>query len=148
MKIRVKIKSSLKRIALPKKSIERLVRYTLKGEGLRKAELSILFVGKKRIRSLNTHYRNIAEPTDVLAFSMREGKDTHLHPEILGDIVICPEVAYAYARLYGNSKKGELCLDVVHGILHLLGHDDSNSKNRAIMQKLQQKILSKILKKL
>ncbi len=148
VKIRIKIKSSQKKITLPKKSIERLVRYALRLEDINKAELSILFVGKKRMRSLNARYRNIDKPTDVLAFGMREGKDAHLHPEILGDIVICPEVTYNYARAYGNTKKNELYLDVVHGILHLLGYDDSKSAARTKMQKTQERILNKVLKKL
>lgn len=147
MKIRIRIKTSQRKIAINKKAFARLAREVLRKKGIKQAELSILFVGRQRIQALNKRFRNIDRPTDVLAFSMREGIDADLHPEILGDVVICPEMAQRFAKLYKNDYRKELYLDLIHGILHLLGYDDSKPKKRKLMQKEQTKILRKTIRK-
>ncbi|MCQ9208510.1 MAG: rRNA maturation RNase YbeY [Omnitrophica bacterium] len=147
MKIRVEIKDRQRKIAINKKAARALVRRVLKLKGLTKAEVSILFAGKTYIRTLNRRFRKIDEPTDVLAFSMYEGRENPLHPEVLGDLVICPEIAQKYARSYGTSLNREIYLYLIHGILHLLGYDDTSAKKRIIMEKEQNRILKKILKR-
>lgn len=75
---------------------------------------------------------------------MREGKDANLHPEVLGDVAICPEVAKRQAKIYNTNTEYELCLYLVHGILHLLGYSDARLKTRSAMEKQEKKILNKI----
>jgi rRNA maturation RNase YbeY len=104
-------------------------------------------VGKQRIRALNKKFRKINRVTDILAFSMREGKDVRLHPEILGDVVICPEIAQKSARIYKTTKENEIYLYLVHGILHLLGYDDSSVMRRRAMEKEQTRILKRLTQK-
>ena len=144
MKIKIKIKNSQRRITLNKRKLTFLAKQTLKIKGIKEAELSILFVGRQRIRTLNKKFRKINRVTDVLAFSMREGKGTRLHPEILGDVVICPEIAQKSARIYKTTKEGEIYLYLVHGILHLLGYDDSSVMRRRAMEKEQARILKRL----
>ena len=137
----IKIKDRQKKITINKKDIEQLASQILKIKGKRRAELSILFAGTNYIRSLNKKFRKVDTPTDVLAFSMREGKGTAFKPEILGDVVICPEIAQKSAKVYKTSVKREIHLYLTHGILHLLGYDDSNPRNRFLMETEQKKIL-------
>jgi len=145
-RLKVKIKNRQKKITINKKDIEQLASQILKIKGKRRAELSILFAGTKYIRSLNKKFRKVDAATDVLAFSMREGKGAAFKPEILGDVVICPEIAQKSAKVYKTSVKGEIHLYLTHGILHLLGYDDSNSRNRSLMEREQVRILKTIKK--
>jgi probable rRNA maturation factor len=78
--------------------------------------VSISFVKKAEMKKLNRTYRKKDKPTDVLSFSMKEGR-------LLGDVVICPQVAKANAKKYGSSFRAELARLTAHGILHLLGYD-------------------------
>lgn len=78
---------------------------------------------------------------------MREGKGLKSpHPEILGDIVICPEIAARAAGTFQTTKEEEMCLYLIHGILHLLGYKDKGQRRRAVMEKEEMRILKKLLK--
>jgi len=146
VKIKIEIKNSQRKIAINKKLIRSLAKRILKIKGITEAQISILFAGKVRIRALNRTFRKLDRPTDVLAFSMREGKGPRLHPEILGDVVICPEIAQKCAKRYKTAAREEIHLYLIHGILHLLGYDDSNTKKRSLMEKEQTRIFEKIFK--
>ena len=98
------------------------------------------------MRKLNKKFRKIDRPTDVLAFCMHEGRNSKLHPEILGDVVIYPAIAQRIARIYNTTKEREICLYLIHGILHLLGYDDSSPRQRSIMEKEQTRILKRLLR--
>ncbi len=76
--------------------------------------VSLSFVKKGRMRGLNRKFRGKNGPTDVLSFGMNEGR-------LLGDVVICPEIAKASAKKFGVSCKEEIARLLVHGLLHLLG---------------------------
>jgi len=78
--------------------------------------VSLSFVPRNKMKNFNKIYRKINKPTDVLSFSMREGR-------LLGDVVICPQVARENAKSFGSTFKEEIARLVVHGILHLLGMD-------------------------
>ena len=103
-------------------------------------------MGKQRIRRLNKQFRGQDRPTDVLAFSMGKALNCRLGPEILGDVVICPEVAKGYAKIYQTSTEAEICMYLIHGVLHLLGYQDSKPNLRTLMEKEQVRILRKISK--
>lgn len=72
---------------------------------------------------LNRQYRNRQGPTNVLAFSMRDGDFGHLHPELLGDVVISTDTAAREAEELGVSLDQRLDFLLVHGVLHLFGYD-------------------------
>jgi probable rRNA maturation factor len=97
-------------------------------------ELSILCVDRDTIAELNAKHMGAEGPTDVLAFPMdMPGETPAGEPAILGDVVVCPDVAAEQAPAHGKSAEDELDLLVVHGILHLLGHDHAEPEERAIM---------------
>ena len=110
-----------------------LARHALVSEGVgADVELSMLLVTKDHIRKLNARFANEDHPTDVLAFPMMEGDDNE-ETSLLGDVVICPEVAEENAAKLQQSVSRELDTLVVHGTLHLLGYDHQTSEERIKM---------------
>jgi probable rRNA maturation factor len=105
------------------------------------AELSILFVGADHIRRLNARYAGDDYATDVLAFPMTED-DEDDDPLMVGDVVVCPEVARDNAAKAGSTLARELQMLIVHGTLHLLGYDHQNDAQRAAMEKRMNEILA------
>jgi len=105
---------------------------TLLAEGKASSELSVSFVEEEEIAELHLRYMGEEGPTDVLSFPL-EGDDGGV--EVLGDVVIAPTVA---AR-NNPDVDGELRLLLVHGILHLLGHDHEGASDRAAMWSLQER---------
>lgn len=109
------------------------------------AELSILFVDIPTMTELHVQWMDEPGPTDVISFPMdelRPGKDgAPSDPGILGDIVVCPDVAIEQARTAGHSAQEEMLLLVTHGILHLLGFDHAEPDEREVMFDLQRTLL-------
>lgn len=97
------------------------------------ANVSIAFVGDRRMSSLNTRYRGMRATTDVLSFPGRENE--------LGEIIISVPQARRQASLYGQSLARELDLLVVHGLLHLIGYDHLRPKERARMTRKEVELL-------
>jgi probable rRNA maturation factor len=111
------------------------------------AELSILLVDADYMAELNHRWMDGEGPTDVLAFPMDEGSVDHGpgesagEPALLGDIVLCPEVAAKQAAGVGHSTADELALLTVHGTLHLLGYDHAEPDEEREMFGLQSRLL-------
>jgi len=103
--------------------VERMTEWIFDALGRREGEVSIVFVDDFRMAELNQHYRKKQGPTDVLAFPMAEGEFGHITPEMWGDIVISVQRAMEQAKERGNSFMEELGALLIHGILHLMGHD-------------------------
>ena len=112
-----------------------LARATLLGEAMADAELSISLVTEDEIAGLHERYLHEAGPTDVLSFPLDDeaGEDGLRQ---LGDVVIAPAVA---ARNNPDDPAAELRLLLVHGILHLLGHDHMDDRERAEMWARQER---------
>ncbi len=87
------------------------------------AELSVLFVGDRAMRSLNRKYRGKDKTTDVLSFSYREGRFPYIQKNLLGDIVISVPKADRQAKTEGHTLQKEINRLLVHGLTHLLGYD-------------------------
>jgi probable rRNA maturation factor len=111
------------------------------------AELSVLLVDVEYMTELNHRWMDGDGPTDVLAFPMDEGSVDHGpgegggEPALLGDIVLCPEVAAKQAAAVGHATIDELALLTVHGTLHLLGYDHAEPEEEAEMFGLQARLL-------
>lgn len=103
--------------------VRRRAERMLQALGLEQAELSIVLCEDSAIRELNRSYRRKDRPTDVLAFAMREGEGGHVHPEVLGDVVISLETARRQADRGGRTIALEVTVLLAHGLLHLLGFD-------------------------
>ncbi|MBO0770862.1 MAG: rRNA maturation RNase YbeY [Actinobacteria bacterium] len=116
------------------------------------AELSVLLVDPATMTDLHQRWLNQPGPTDVLAFPMdelrppppgseRAGSDSGPEPGLLGDVVLCPDVAAEQARQAGHPVGDELDLLCAHGILHLLGYDHAEPEEKAAMFALQDRLL-------
>jgi len=102
--------------------------------------LSIAFVSRERIRTLNRQFRGRDEVTDVLSFPSQDSQD----PSYLGDVAVCPAVLSRQAgrdwqdgRPVTSTPREELALMVIHSVLHLVGydHEGSAARRRAMIQK-------------
>ncbi|WP_433386986.1 rRNA maturation RNase YbeY [Micromonospora sp. KLBMP9576] len=115
------------------------------------AELSVLLVDIGYMTELNHRWMGGDGPTDVLAFPMDEGSVDHgpgettaagTEPALLGDVVLCPEVAANQATAAGHTAADELHLLTVHGVLHLLGYDHAEPEEEREMFGLQARLLA------
>jgi probable rRNA maturation factor len=139
-----------------------LARDVLVAEGVTgDAELSLLFVDEATITDLNRRFMDVDGPTDVLAFPIddpvepgrwpdagtsgpdREEPEPGDLPLLLGDVVLCPGVAERQAPDHAGSYDDEMALLVVHGVLHVLGHDHAGSDEAAVMQARERELLDR-----
>ncbi|MCA9810526.1 MAG: rRNA maturation RNase YbeY, partial [Candidatus Dadabacteria bacterium] len=104
------------------------------------SELSVTFIGDAEMRGLNKSWRGIDRATDVLSFP----QDGEGPVPLLGDIVISLDTTRRHAVRYGNTFHEEIKKLVVHGILHLLGHDHKKKKEKEVMRGLEEELLGKI----
>jgi len=122
--------------------VVRTVKACLHGLHMSDAEVSVVLVSDRFMRKLNWQYLQRKGPTDVFAFSLREGPCGDVTPSMLGDIVISIETAARQARDLGTSLEKELDVLTTHGLLHLLGYDHTISKGEARrMWRRQQSLL-------
>ena len=111
------------------------------------AELSVLLVDVESMTTLHERWMGEPGPTDVLAFPMDEldtargPDDREPGPALLGDVVLCPEVARRQAAQAGHSMTDELHLLCTHGVLHLLGYDHAEPEEEREMFALQARLL-------
>jgi len=109
------------------------------------AELSVVLVDEAAMEALHQRWMDEPGPTDVLSFPMdelRPGRDGEESPTgLLGDVVLCPQVAERQARTAGHSSAEELLLLTTHGILHLLGFDHAEPEQEKEMFALQRRLL-------
>ncbi|MEV0232344.1 rRNA maturation RNase YbeY [Nonomuraea sp. NPDC050786] len=114
------------------------------------AELSIVVVDEDAMSELHEKWMGEPGPTDVLAFPMDELRpgggargdlESPTDPALLGDVVLCPQVAARQAEEAGHSTADELELLCTHGILHLLGYDHAEPEEHKEMFGLQARLL-------
>jgi len=109
------------------------------------AELCVKAVDEATIAALNLQWMDKEGPTDVLAFPMDELRPGLVNEEpeegVLGDLVLCPDVAEKQAVTAGHARDAEIELLTVHGILHLLGYDHAEADEHRTMFGLQDKLL-------
>ena len=124
---------------VPKFALKKAISLTLLKELGEEKEVSVALVSAAMIRELNFKYRKKDLVTDVLAFPLA-GK---IGPakDLLGEIIICPEVASLEAQERGHSLRDELILLVIHGTLHLLGYRDEREEEKEIMREKEREIL-------
>lgn len=107
------------------------------------ADLSIVLTDDKKLRGLNRDYLGIDSPTDVLSFPASES-DPETGARYLGDILISVPRAAKQAKAAGHDIQAEVQLLVVHGILHLLGHDHAQAEEKTRMWAAQAGVLERL----
>src|SRR5687768_56182 len=127
-------------VAVDRAFIRQTVRTVLDGEGVADAEISLAFVDNATIHTLNKRYLDHDEPTDVLSFPLSEPNAKKLS----GELVIGAEVALAQAQARGHDVNAELALYVIHGLLHLCGHDDKTPAAAKAMRERERHYLKEL----
>jgi probable rRNA maturation factor len=123
--------------------LRRAAQATLDQQRLKRhVELTIVITGNAQLRSLNRAFRDVDAPTDVLSFAT----DEQPRPDTvyLGDVVISYTKAREQAHAGGHPLEAELQLLVVHGVLHLLGHDHYSAAEKNVMWKAQAAVMKKL----
>lgn len=136
----------------------------LAAEGIRGGtEMSVIFVGEADIAELNESFLGVPGPTDVLSFPIdaadldlspigsgatrgpdRAPLDPSDLPMLLGDVVICPKVAARQAPTHAGTLDDELALLIVHGVLHILGHDHAEPAETTAMRAREMQLLEQL----
>ena len=136
-------------VGVDTRSLERLARHVLDEMGVNPlVELSIRLVTVDTMTAYHERFMNEPGPTDVLAFPMDElhdqrddNDDEDAPPTLLGDVVLCPDVAARQAAHAGHSAESELHLLCAHGVLHLLGYDHADEAEEREMFGVQARLL-------
>jgi probable rRNA maturation factor len=143
MSLDVDVTSVGTRPPLAKSRIIGIVQGTLRSEKVRNALVSVTLLDKRAIARLNKEHLGHAGPTDVISFGF-----TRSSPEdpVIGDIYICPAVAAENARAHGQSVRRELARLVVHGTLHVLGHDHpvGDDRESSPMWRRQERLVARL----
>lgn len=105
-------------------------------------ELTLSFVDRADIADLNAEHMGVPGPTDVLSFPMDDEPLADV-PMLLGDVVISPAVAALQYADHAGTLDDELALLVVHGILHVLGHDHAEPDETAAMRSMELDLLER-----
>ena len=149
-------------VVVDEQGLVRVARHVLDRLGVSPlAELSLLLVDVEQMEKLHVRWMGEDGPTDVLAFPMDEldlrgsrgvghgsghggmaEDDDEASPAVLGDVVLCPEVAERQGREAGHGTEAELQLLCTHGVLHLLGYDHGEPEEHAEMFGLQGELLA------
>ncbi len=134
--ISIVITNRQKQLPLDRRRIRRAVEAVIRDAAIPDARISIAVVDDPAIAKLHREFLGDPEPTDVLSFLLERP------PRCLeGEVVVAPETAHSNAPRYGSTPEDELLRYVIHGTLHLVGHDDATPQKRAAMRKLERKYL-------
>ncbi|MBP7929804.1 MAG: rRNA maturation RNase YbeY [Acidimicrobiia bacterium] len=145
-------------IQIPLPKLVELAREALADVGVAPdVSTNLLFIDSESIQALNLQFRGKDEPTDVLSFPMDEealpGAErpsptrpggSESFPPVLGDLVVCPEIAQMQAQVGGWDFHDELALLTVHGILHLCGYDHEEDSEAEAMEAKEADLLDRL----
>lgn len=153
MNVKVIISNDQKKVKIPRGTrllIRRCCHAVLEEEDFGSdAEVSVTFVDNETIHQLNSQYRNVDRPTDVLSFPLGENGeydiDLDTGAKLLGDIVISIPKAMEQAEEYNHSLEREIGFLTVHSMLHLLGYDHVNGGLEQVhMREKEETVLTKL----
>jgi probable rRNA maturation factor len=117
------------------RDLQRLAAWTAQRYA-RALEVSFVVLGDDEMAELHERYAGVPGPTDVLAFPLADD------PVLLGEVLVCAETARREAAARGHSAYDELLLYAVHGVLHLVGHDDHEPADRRRMRGAERRALT------
>ena len=139
----LRIENRQRVLKLDTSDIRRLVGLILEDHDSGGCDLTVVFARDGVVRELNSVYRDVDRATDVLAFAMLDGEppgaggDPEELERVLGDVIISVDRAIDQAQRYKITPEREILKLVAHGVLHLLGHDHPNPRERAKMRNLE-----------
>ena len=143
MSLDVDVSSSGVRSPLGRERTQDIVQAVLRSEKVRNALVSITFVDKRAIARLNKKHLGHGGPTDVISFGFSRAATTD---PVVGDVYVCPEVARDNARGRGEQVRREVTRLVVHGTLHILGHDHPDeAREQSEMWRKQERLVARLM---
>jgi len=131
------------KIDLPRELLERTAAAALRQQSAPDADLTLVLTGDTRLRALNRDFLHTDAPTDVLSFPSDE-HDPETGRRYLGDVIISVLRAASQAQAGKHPFEQEVQLLVVHGVLHLLGHDHAEAGGKARMWAAQAAVLESL----
>lgn len=136
-------------IDVPEQELLRMARHVYASLHVHeRAETAVTVVDAARMAELHVEWMDLPGPTDVMSLPMDEltpGSPDAPSEGVLGDVVLCPEVAAEQAARGGHTRDDELMLLLTHGMLHLLGYDHMEPEERAEMFDLQDRLVAEVL---
>ena len=142
--LRVHVHADGVRLPVARAAVAELARGVLRAERVRAAELSFTFVAAPAMAALNRRHLGHRGPTDIITFELAPVPG---RPRA-GDVYICPDVARENARRHGAGVREELARLVVHGTLHVLGHEhpEDEGRTRSPMWRRQEQLLARLFR--
>jgi probable rRNA maturation factor len=132
----ISITNRQKLLKIDRQRIRRVVQAIVRDAKIPNARVNVAVVDDPTIAKLHDKFLGDPTPTDVMSFLLE------LSPHCLeGEVVVSAETALANAPQYRSTAEDELLRYVIHGTLHLVGHDDATTRNRAAMRRLERKYL-------
>ena len=143
MSLDVDVATSGVRSPVARATLATAVRAVLRAERVRNAMLSITLVDRATIARMNRTHVGHRGPTDVISFGFARASN---RDPVIGDVYIAPDVARANAREHGIGSREEIVRLVVHGTLHVLGHDhpDDTSRTASPMWRRQERLVRRL----
>ena len=137
----IDVDAGRRRLSLAARSVRDLAGFVLQRERVNSAMLSIAFVSRRTIASLNKDHLGHDGDTDVITFAL--GRSTPSAP-LVGDIYVAPDVVKEQAKRWRVPVREELARVVVHGVLHAVGHEhpEGDDRERSVMWKRQERWLA------
>lgn len=139
----IEIINDQKDLSIDTDSAKEILRYLLIQLKVRCDEISLHFVDKKTICELHDTFFQDPSPTDCITFPIDEQEDGSFY-RVLGEVFVCPLVGIEYAQENDLDPYEEVCLYMIHGLLHLLGFDDIEEKDRLNMRKKEEWCMKKL----
>jgi probable rRNA maturation factor len=125
------------RLKIDKRLLKKVVRTILEDAGIESGEISVAVVDDRTIAKIHAEFLDDDSPTDVISFVL-DSSPGYLE----GEVVASADTAIASAPKYKWPPERELLLYIIHGVLHLVGYDDTTPKARAKMRRMERKYLS------
>jgi probable rRNA maturation factor len=138
--VAVTIASSSHAMRLPRKALADLIAFVARRERARVAEVDLAIVTRRQMAAFNRRWLTRPGPTDVLSFDLAAPGEP-----VSAQIIVCDDLAVAEAAARDIPPRRELMLYVLHGLLHLLGHDDTTPRQAARMHARQEELLALFL---
>lgn len=134
-----------KDLKISPEQVERLVQTVIEFEGQKCDEVNVYFIDTPTICQLHEEFFDDPSPTDCISFPMDEEDDEEEY-RILGEVFVCPATAIEYAGQHKGNAYQETSLYIIHGLLHLMGYDDIEDEDIALMRKSEKRHMSHLQK--
>lgn len=138
----IHISNRQKLLKIPSKKVRTLVETVILNEDKTCDEVSIHFVSNKAMCQMHKEFFNDPSPTDCMSFPLDDEATSSYR--VLGDVVVCPQTAVAYAKSHQTDHYQELTLYIIHGLLHLMGYDDIRETERKKMRAAEKRHMAKL----